>query len=72
MKKLTLKQQVEEDHKYWEKLTKLTGWRVIGFSYRQTASFDTGSRAPYRPGFQITGKELDDILAGVSKAVNKR
>lgn len=58
---------IEADGAYWKEFGDAIGWRLIGFDYRDRASFYTKSNCPYRAGFVITGPERDAIMAAIQR-----
>lgn len=71
---LTKKQEAKlaiADSRYWEKLSKALGWRLIGFTFRVTASFDTDPGHIYSQTLQVNATQRDSILNAISAAVNK-
>lgn len=59
--------QIEADSDYWREFGIAIGWRLIGFTDRVHASFDTGRKAIYLPSFTIVAHERDAIMAAIEK-----
>jgi hypothetical protein len=59
--------EMKLDHKYWNEFGSAIGWRLIGFTNRIHAGFDTGRKVAYLPGFSITGGERDAIMAAINR-----
>jgi hypothetical protein len=57
---------LEEDLAYWNELANLLGWKVYGFTYKSSASFDTGGM--YHSTVQLTGYQRDDIVRAIRNA----
>lgn len=53
-----------KDEEYWVELEELLGWRLIGFSYRLTATYvDKQGRS-----VNLTGQQRDDIVGAIEWA----
>jgi hypothetical protein len=68
--KSVIKQTIA-DAAYWEKLSKALGWRLIGFTFRRTALFDTDPGHIYCRTLSVNATIRDSILNAISAAVNK-
>jgi hypothetical protein len=65
---VTAKDKVKEDMLYWQELADLVGWKLTGFSFRNTASYTTSGSNPDNRGLQITGPQRDDIVSAIKRA----
>jgi hypothetical protein len=57
---------LEECLAYWKELEKLLGWKVYAFTYKDSASYDTGGK--YYSTVQLTGSQRDDIVGAIRNA----
>jgi hypothetical protein len=55
--------QIEEDLAYWQELADLLGWKVYGFTFKNTASYQTGK--DLWNTIQLTGGQRDDIVKAI-------
>ena len=60
----TAKNKVMEDNAYWQHLSALVEWSVLGFSGRDTATYVTSGGGTLR----LTGSQRDDIVKAVGRA----
>lgn len=58
---------LEGDLRYWTVLANYLGWRVLGFTYRYSASFITGEEGGQLA--VLNGKQRDDIVAAIERGV---
>jgi hypothetical protein len=63
--------EIKADHEYWDEFGDAIGWKLIGFTGRTHASFDTGRKAIYLPSFTVVGIERDAIMAAIKKEAVK-
>jgi hypothetical protein len=48
---------------YWQELAELVGWEVMGWSFKNTASYVTGENQT----LQMTGRQRDDLVAAITR-----
>lgn len=54
---------IEEDFAYWQELADLLGWKVIGFTFKVSALYETGKE--YNNTISLWGKQRDDIVRAI-------
>lgn len=57
---------LDEALAYWNELADLVGWKLYGFTYKNSASFDTGGL--YHNTIQLTANQRDDIVRAIKNA----
>ena len=62
---------IEADKNYWEELADVLGWKLHGFTDRNTAGFYTGRNGVYIGStLTLTGSERDTILSAIRKVAH--
>ena len=62
---------IEADKNYWEELADVLGWKLHGFTDRNTACFYTGRNGVYIGStLTLTGSERDTILSAIRKVAH--
>lgn len=62
--------QALADKEYWEEFSKLTGWRLYGWTYRHGASFFTKSEWGTDELLNLTGPQRDLLVEKLKAATN--
>jgi len=58
--------QLQEELEYWQELETLLGWKLYGWTFKNSASYDTGGL--YHSSVTLTGKQRDDIVRAIKNA----
>lgn len=56
--------QILADADYWRRIESALGWRLLGFSWRETATFETGKYS----SIVLKGHQRDDIINAIDYA----
>jgi len=55
--------QIVEDLAYWQELTNLLGWKVIGWTFQNSALLETGTG--FNNTLSLHGNQRDDIVRAI-------
>lgn len=56
-------EQIKADASYWRTLGLLTGWTLLGFTFRNSATYATRGQS-----LTLTGSQRDDIVSAITRS----
>lgn len=59
--------EIEDDLAYWQELADLLGWQVVGFTFKNSALFETSK--VYNISLTLRGGQRDDIVRAIKNGL---